>query len=75
MDINENFEDYHKRPTFLELYVTKLVVTQGTSRYQMKDMDIVFLRIPLSLLWVDWFGYYGLSKSSIFPKCSKNAGN
>ena len=31
MDINENSEDYHRRPTFLELYVTKLVVTQGTT--------------------------------------------
>ena len=71
MDINENFEDYHRRPTFPELFVTKLVVTQGTARYQMKDMDIIFLLIPIGLLWVKWFGFYSLSKSSIFSKCSK----
>ena len=71
MDIKENSEDYHRRPTFPELFVIKLLVTQGTTRYQMKDMDIIFLLIPLSLLWVEWFGYYSLSKSSIFSKCSK----
>ena len=69
MDINENFEDYHRRPTFPELVVTKLVVTQGATRYQMKDMDIISLLIPISLLGVKWFGYYSLSKSSIFSKC------
>ena len=46
MNINENFEDYHRRPTFPGLlalcFVTKLVVTQGTTRYQFKDMDIFF---------------------------------
>ena len=59
MDINDDFEDYHRRPTFPELFVTKLVVTQGTTRYQMKDMDIIFLLIPLSfisLLWVECQG-------------------
>ena len=71
MDINDDFEDYHRRPTFPELFVTKLVVTQGTTRYQMKDMDIIFLLIPIGLLWVKWFGFYSLSKSSIFSKCSK----
>ena len=68
MDINEDFKDYHRRPTFPGLLVTKLVVTQGTIRYQMKDMDIIFLLIPIGLLW---FGFYSLSKSSIFSKCSK----
>ena len=43
MDINEDFKDYHRRPTFPGLLVTKLVVTQGTTRYQMKDMYIIFL--------------------------------
>ena len=62
MDINDDFEDYHRRPTFPELFVTKLVVTQGTTRYQMKDMDIIFLLIPIGLLWVKWFGFYSLSK-------------
>ena len=28
MDINENFEDYDRRPTFPELFVTKQVVAQ-----------------------------------------------
>ena len=71
MEIIENFEDYHRRPTFTELFVTKLVVAQGTTRYQMKDMNVIILLIPKSLLWVKWFGYYSLSKSSIFSKCSK----
>ena len=31
MDINENSEDYHRRPTFPELLMTKQVVTQGTT--------------------------------------------
>ena len=53
MDINENFEDYYRRPTFPELFVTKLVVTQGTTRYQMKDMDIIFLLIPIGLGAID----------------------
>ena len=67
MDMNDKLEDYDRRPSFPELFLTKLVVTQGTSRYQMKDMDIIFLLIPLSLLWVEWFGYYRLSN------CSHNA--
>ena len=71
MDINENFEDYHRHPTFLELFETKLMATHGTSRYQIKDMDIIFLLIPFSFLWVEWFGYYSLLKSSIFWKCWK----
>ena len=33
MEINENFEDYHRHPTFPELFETKLVVTQSTTRY------------------------------------------
>ena len=56
------------------LFIRNLYVfrpTVYTTRYQMKDMDIIFLLIPFSLLWLDWFGYYSLSKSSIFSKCSK----
>ena len=34
-------------------------------------MDIIFPLIPLGLLWVQWFGYYSLSKSSIFSKSRK----
>ena len=59
----------HRSPTFPELLVIKPVITQGTKRYQMTDMDMIFLPIPISLLWVKWFGYYRLSKSSIFSKC------
>jgi len=40
----------HSRPTFLEPFVTKPVVTQGTNRCQMKDMDMISLQIPLGLL-------------------------
>ena len=36
----------HRSPTFPELFVTKPVVTQGTNRYQIKDMDSSTL-IPL----------------------------
>ena len=39
-----------RRPTFHMQFVTKPVVTQVTTRYQMKDMDIIFPLIPLSLL-------------------------
>ena len=41
---------YQRRPVFMSFPVTKLVVTQGTTRYQMKDMDIIFLLIPIFLL-------------------------
>ena len=71
MDMNDKLEDYDRRPSFPELFLTKLVVTQGTSRYQMKDMDIIFLLIPLSLLWVDWFGYYILQSQAFFQNAQK----
>ena len=45
MDRNEFLWADHRRPTFPEPFVTKPVVTQGTNRYQMKDMDIIFLWI------------------------------
>ena len=48
--------------------VTKPVVTQATTRHQMKDMDIIFPLVTLSFLSVKWFGFYSLSKSSIFSK-------
>ena len=34
------------RPLFQEAIVTKLAVTQRTTRYQLKAMDIIFLMIP-----------------------------
>ena len=40
----------HRRPTFHQQFVTKPLLTQVTTRYQMKDMDIIFLLIPLTLL-------------------------
>ena len=43
--------------SFVSFPVTKPVVTQGTTGYQMKDMDIIFPLIPLSFLWVLWFVY------------------
>ena len=50
MDKNEDIKDYHRSPTFPELFVTKLLVTQATTRYQMKDMNTIFPMIPLSFL-------------------------
>ena len=39
-----------RSPTFPELLVIKLVFTQGTNWYQITDMDMIFLQIPISLL-------------------------
>ena len=50
MDINELFGADHRRPTFPEPFATKPVVTQSTNRYQMEDIDMIFLQIPLRLL-------------------------
>ena len=41
---------YQRRPVFVSFPVTKPVVTKGTSRHQMKDIDIIFPLIPLSFL-------------------------
>ena len=41
---------YQRRPVFVSFPVTKPVVTQGTTRHQMKDMDIIFPLMPLSFL-------------------------
>ena len=37
---------------FVSFPVTKPVVTQGTTTYQIKDLDNIFALIPLSFLWV-----------------------
>ena len=42
MDRNEALEVYHRGPTFLGLFVTKPVVTPGTNRCQMKDLNKIF---------------------------------
>ena len=47
------------------------LVTQGTNRCQMKDMNKIFPEIPYGLLLVKWFGHQSLLKSSVFSKCSK----
>ena len=65
MDINENFEDYHRRPTFPELFVTKLVVTQGTTRYQIKRKGIIFLSIGIPYLSLSYVLIISLSKSNM----------
>ena len=56
------------RPLFQEAFVTKLAVTQSTTRYQMKAMDIIFPMIPNESLWVKWFGHHSPAKLTIFPK-------
>ena len=45
------------RPLFQEAIVTKLLVTQNTTRYQIKATDIIFPMIPHEYLWVKWFGH------------------
>ena len=62
---NEHFGNYRVSPTFQELLETKQVVTQGTTRYQMKDMDIIFSMTFMVCKLL-------LSKSSTWlSKCSK----
>ena len=56
------------RPLFQEAVVTKLVVTQSASGYQMKATDIVFPMISDESLWVRWFGHHSSAKLGIFPK-------
>ena len=52
MDRNERLGVYHRGPTFLGQFVTKPVVTQGTNRCQMKDMNKIFPEIPYGLLYM-----------------------
>ena len=48
-------------------FVTKLVVTQSTTRHQLKDMDKNFLLIPHKLMWVMRFGLCNTaSQSQVF---------
>ena len=56
---------------FPTLTVAKPLVTEGTNGCQMKDMALIFQLIPYGFLWVKWFGYHSLSKSSNFSKSSK----
>ena len=47
-----NLRDDKMRPLFQDAIVTKLVVTQSTTRYQMKATDIIFPIIPHESQWV-----------------------
>ena len=60
--------DDKMRPLFQEAIVTKLAVTQSTTRYQMKAMDIIFPMMPHESLWVKRFGHHSPAKLGIFPK-------
>ena len=59
-------KDDKMRPLFQEAIVTKLVVTQSASRYQMKAKDIIFPMIPHESLWVRWFGHHSSAKLAYF---------
>ena len=53
------------------------IVTQPVGIFQtpgchMKDMDIIFPKIPFALLYVEWFGLSALSKLSTFCHFSEN---
>ena len=65
-DRNEHLGADHRRPTFHQQFVTKPVVKQVTTRYQMKDMDIIFPLIPISLLKVKCFRKTTASQSQVF---------
>ena len=60
--------DDKMRPLFKEAIVTKLAVTQSTTRYQMKATDIMFTMMPHDSLWVTWFRHPSPAKLGIFPK-------
>ena len=44
---------------------------QSTTRYQMKDRGKIISLIPLKFMLVKRFGYYCLSNSNVFSKCSE----
>ena len=55
------------RPLFQETIVTaSLAVTQSTTWYQLKAMDIIFQMIPNEYLCVKWFGHHSPAKLSLF---------
>ena len=56
------------RPLFPKVSETKLAVTQSTTRYQMKAMDIIFPMMPHESLWVERFGHHSPAKLGIFSK-------
>ena len=54
-----------QRASFVSFPVTKPVVTQGTTRHQMKDMNIIFPLIPLNFLRSPFFYY--VFYTNVFP--------
>ena len=44
--------DDKMRPLLQEAIVTKLAVTQSTTKYQVKATDIIFPMMPHESLWV-----------------------
>lgn len=60
--------DDKMRPLFQEAIVTKLAVTQSTTRYQMKAMVNIFPMMPHDFLRVRQFGHHSPAKLGIFPK-------
>ena len=60
--------DDKMRPLFQEAIVTKLLVTQSASAYQMKATDIIFPMILHESLWAMWFRHHSPVKLGIFPK-------
>ena len=56
------------RPLFQEAIVTKLEVTQSTTKYQMKATDIIFPMMSHESLRVKRFRHHRPAKLGIFPK-------
>ena len=60
--------DDKMRPLFQEAIVTKLEVTQSTTRYQMKAKYIIFVMMLHESMWVKRFGHHSPAKLGKFPK-------
>ena len=64
---------YHEGPLFLRPHSGQTI--HHILRYQMKDMFIIFLIIPHSLILTEWFGHSALPKYDgfrYFPANGKN---
>ena len=46
--------------------MAKVLAIYGTSRCQIKDMDIVFPQVPLNPVLAKWFGYCDSMKYGSF---------
>ena len=67
--------DDKMRPLFQEAIVSKLAVTQSTTRYKMKATDIIFPMVPHESLWVKWFGHHCPAKLGTCPKSTETLKN